>query len=69
MAYRWGMKKKYSDIEDAVKGVRWMILDMTREEELRLQSFLEHHLVKNADGWRIPCPHIIRWAVISWEKL
>jgi len=62
------LNKVYSDIEEAVQGYRWMIDDMTIEEEARLRIFLEKHLVKRDGGYSLSYHHPVRWAIISWNK-
>jgi hypothetical protein len=59
--------KAYRDLDDAVGGYRWMIEDMTHEEESRLSRYLENHLVKSGAGWTLSRRHPVRWAVISWS--
>ncbi len=61
-------EKLFTDVEDAVNSLRWMIQDMTPEEEARLTSHLEANLVRNPEGWKLPYPRVIRWAVLWWEK-
>lgn len=60
--------KTYIDIDDAVIGSRWMINDMTAEEERKLRKYLQHQLVPGNDGLVFPDRHLVRWAIISWEK-
>jgi SAM-dependent methyltransferase len=60
--------KAYSDIEEAVQSYRWMISEMTIEEEARLRVFLEKHLVKKEGGYVLSYHHPVRWAIISWSK-
>ena len=59
--------KVYSDLDDAISGYRWMIEDMTHEEESRLRHYLEKHLVRSGAGWTLSRRHPVRWAVISWS--
>ncbi len=61
------LNKVYVDIEDAVQSYRWMINDMTIEEEARLRVFFESHLVKKAGGYTLSYHHPVRWAIISWN--
>ena len=57
----------YTDIDDAVKGLHWMLNDLTAVEESRLRTYLEHHLLKTKGGWVLSYKHAVRWAVISWH--
>jgi SAM-dependent methyltransferase len=61
-------EKVYSSIEEAVQGFRWMIDDMTADEEARLRIYLEGHFVKKEGGWALSYHHEVRWAIISWSK-
>lgn len=60
--------KVYSDLEQAVESFRWMISEMTIDEEARLRFFLESHLVRQKDGYALSYRHPVRWAIISWSK-
>ena len=61
-------EKPFKDVADAVQSLRWMIQDMTPEEEARLTHHLESTLVRDSEGWRLPYSRVIRWAVLWWEK-
>ena len=58
----------YATIDEAVEGMRWMLDDMSSEEENRLRDYLAAAFVPHEGGWRLPAPKVVRWAVISWEK-
>jgi SAM-dependent methyltransferase len=58
----------YANIDEAVKGLHWMIRDMTETEESRLRTYLEKHLVRSGEGWVLSYKNPVRWAVISWKK-
>ncbi len=58
----------YANIDEAVKGLHWMIRDITDAEESRLKTYLEKHLVKSGKGWALSYKHTVRWAVLSWKK-
>jgi SAM-dependent methyltransferase len=60
--------KIYSDIDAAMKGLRWMIEDITEKEESLLRTYLECHLVKQTEGWMLDYHYPVRWAIISWSK-
>jgi 2-polyprenyl-3-methyl-5-hydroxy-6-metoxy-1,4-benzoquinol methylase len=60
--------KTYSDINEAAEKFRWMIEDLTVEEESLLRTYLECHLVKQPEGWLLDYHHPVRWAIISWSK-
>ena len=57
----------YTDIDDAVKGLHWMLNDLTAVEESRLRTYLEHHLLNTKGGWVLSYKHAVRWAIISWH--
>lgn len=61
-------EKRFRDAADAVNSLRWMIQDMTPEEEVRLTKHLEATLVRNSEGWKLPYSRAVRWAVLWWEK-
>lgn len=60
--------KVYGDIEDAVNSHRWMVDEITNEEEERLRNYLAKHLVKRWNGWTLSYHHTVRWAVIWWSR-
>jgi SAM-dependent methyltransferase len=59
--------KTFKDMEDALNGFRWMIHEMTPEEEDRLRTHLEKTLVPVFGGWQMPYLHLVRWAVMWWD--
>ncbi len=61
-------EKLFKDVADAVNSLRWMIQDMTPEEEVRLTGHLQANLVRNSEGWKLPYSRVIRWAVLWWDK-
>ncbi len=61
-------EKTYQDIEDAVNSLKWMIHNITAEEEKRLGRFLEKYLVCGDGGLKLPQPKVVRWAVMWWDK-
>ncbi len=61
-------EKGYTDIDDAAANLRWMIHDMTLEEEEKLKDFLSKTLVRKNGHLSLPYQRIIRWAVLWWEK-
>ncbi len=61
-------EKSYSDIDDALDSMRWMIPEMTPQEEESLRTHLERSLVRANGCWRLPYSRVVRWAVLWWEK-
>ena len=61
-------RKIFADIDDAVSGYRWMIGDMSSEEEKKLRGYLERHLDKTEFGFMLDYQHPVRWAILSWDK-
>jgi len=59
-------EKTYSDVEDALNSMRWMVHDMTAEEEANLGKYLHKNLVKAGGRWKMPGRRTVRWAVIWW---
>jgi len=62
------VKKIYTNIDEAVQKINWMIEDLTADEEARLRTYFECHLIKQPEGWVLDYQHPVRWAVISWSK-
>jgi SAM-dependent methyltransferase len=60
--------KTFQDAEEALSSMRWMIHEMTPEEEVRLKAHLEKTLVRVNGGWQMPYRHLVRWAVMWWDK-
>ena len=61
-------EKTFSDMEDAVNALRWMIHEMTPEEEQMLRKHLACCLVKENGHWKLPYHRTVRWAVLWWDK-
>ncbi len=61
-------EKTYSDMEDALNSMRWMVHDMTPEEEVKLADYLSRNLVRENGRWKMPGRRIVRWAVLWWDK-
>jgi SAM-dependent methyltransferase len=60
-------KGRYADLDAAVQDVRWMLRDMTSEEEARLRAYFADALVPCEGGVCRPAPPPVRWAVIYWD--
>lgn len=60
-------EKTYADIEEAIDSMRWMIHEMTAEEEARLRTHLAGSLIRENGRWQLPYHRTIRWAVIWWD--
>jgi SAM-dependent methyltransferase len=63
-----GEEKTYSDVEDALHSLRWMVHEMTPEEEAKLRRYLDDTLIPEGGRWKMPCRRPVRWAVLWWEK-
>lgn len=61
-------RKTFTGIDDALQGYRWMIGEMTDEEEEKLRGYLENHLEKTDFGYVLDYLHPVRWAILSWNK-
>ncbi len=61
-------EKTYRDLDDALKAVRWMIHEMTPEEEEKLVNYLAKYFVRENGCWKMPYRRVIRWAVLWWDK-
>jgi hypothetical protein len=53
---------------DALNAMRWMLDEMTLEEEETLREYLDEHLVLSDTGWKVDYDRTIRWAVMWWRK-
>jgi SAM-dependent methyltransferase len=60
--------KIYRDAEDALNSMRWMVHEMTAEEEAILKRYLTDTLIRADHGWKMPGRPPVRWAVLWWEK-
>jgi SAM-dependent methyltransferase len=58
----------YGSLEEALDSMRWMIYEMTPEEEDNLRSYLQGCLVRDGGRWKLPYERIERWAVIWWDR-
>jgi SAM-dependent methyltransferase len=61
-------EKTYSSVEDALDSMRWMVHDMTAEEEEKLRCYLADALIPDGDRWKMPRLKPVRWAVLWWDK-
>ncbi len=61
-------QKTYDSVEDAVEAMRWMIYEMTADEENLLREHLTAGLVKENGHWRLPYQRVVRWAVLWWDR-
>ena len=64
----WADWPVHASPEEALRSVRWMVRDLTGEEETRLRAWFSATLVPHPGGWRLPAPRIVRWAVMAWDK-
>lgn len=60
--------KTYEDRDAALMSIRWMLGNMTIEEEERLNDYLGKHLIYDAGRWMMDYYNTVRWAVLWWEK-
>ena len=60
--------KTFADLDDALEGVRWMVHEMTDEEEANLRDYLAKALVEENGRLRLPDQGPVRWAVLYWDK-
>lgn len=62
-------QKIYPDVDAAVDDMRWMVHDMTEEEEANLRALLQDILLPVENGLTMPGGHPVRWAVLFWDKM
>jgi 2-polyprenyl-3-methyl-5-hydroxy-6-metoxy-1,4-benzoquinol methylase len=60
--------KTFESHEDAANSMRWMLDNLSPEEEDKLRRYLERHLVSREGNWRLDYDRSIKWAVMWWEK-
>jgi len=60
--------KTFKDHEEAANSMKWMLDNLTPEEDEKLQSYLERHLVYRDGNWRLDYDRSIKWAVMWWDK-
>lgn len=64
-----GEQRVYASREEAADACRWMLGEITPEEEERLAAHLDRRLLPDGrGGFRLDRPHCPRWAVIWWDK-
>ena len=61
------VNRTYADHREALDECRWMIPDMTSEEQNRLLDFFEKNLIRHDNRWHLPGTPVVRWAVIIWD--
>ncbi len=59
--------KLFTDLDDAVDAMRWMLHEMTPEEEILLRGHLQMTLIKENGYWKLPYRRTVRWAVLWWD--
>ena len=59
--------KCFTDVEEALNSVRWMVHNMSEEEEQRLRRHLEQTLIGEKGRWKLPHREPLRWAILGWE--
>ncbi len=57
----------YGSLEEALDSMRWMLYEMSPEEEENVRNYLKGTLVPDGGGWKLPYSRIERWAVIWWD--
>lgn len=59
----------YTDFNNVLDAYRWMLKDISEEEDTRLRNYLHATVQKNDDGTlSIERRHPLRWALIWWNK-
>ena len=58
----------YGSREEALQSCRWMVDDLTAQEEERLAAYVDARLSQNSDGsWQLSRQASPRWALIWWN--
>ncbi len=62
-------KTVYTDMNTVLDAYRWMLKDISKEEDNKLQNYLHTIAQKNNDGTlTIERRHPLQWALIWWTK-
>lgn len=62
-------KTTYPDMDSVLDQYRWMLKNITDDEDLKLKSYLQSIAQQNSDGtFTIERRHPLRWALIWWMK-
>jgi len=60
--------RTYGSREEALHSYRWMVDDLTAQEEERLAAYVDARLSQNPDGsWQLARQTPPRWALIWWR--
>ncbi|MDR3238075.1 MAG: methyltransferase domain-containing protein [Spirochaetia bacterium] len=60
--------KSYGSFSEALDSCRWMLQEMTPDEEAKLAAFMKEHLEERDGRWIKNYAQKYKWAVIWWEK-
>ncbi len=60
--------KIYRSRVEALDSSRWMVGDMTPEEEKSYEGHFDKHLICDRERCMLDYHRIVRWAVIWWDK-
>ncbi|MCL1911254.1 MAG: class I SAM-dependent methyltransferase [Leptospirales bacterium] len=60
--------KSYATFDEALGSSRWMLQDMTPDEEIKLYAFMRERLVEKNGKWQKDYAKNYKWAVIWWNK-
>jgi SAM-dependent methyltransferase len=60
-------RRSFAGEEEAVESVRWMLEEISPDEEAALRRFIAAHLVADGYRWRIDYEEPVRWAAIRWD--
>lgn len=53
---------------EALERAAWSVPGCTAAERRRLQAYLDRRLIETAEGFHLPEPRVVRWAVLWWDK-
>ncbi len=60
--------RTFRNHEEAFASMQWIFDNLTRQEEEKLHKYIDAHLVHRFGSWTFSYDHVVRWAVIWWEK-
>ena len=60
-------RRTYSSREEALQSYRWMVDDLTADEEKLLTAYVDARLSQRDEMWQLTRQTPPRWALISWR--
>jgi SAM-dependent methyltransferase len=61
------INKAFDTREAAYEAIAWMVDEMTADEEKKARAYVESHLAKDGEKWKMDYDRVVRWAVMYWD--